>query len=147
MSPESAAHSFSPPSASELRRQRLIVAGLGLGTLVLLAGLVAAVAYLLTNPERAANIRDILTIALAAELLLLGVALVILVIQLARLVNMLQNEVRPLLDSANNAINTLRGTAEFLSENLTEPVIKFNSYLAGFRRVLETLDLLKRPFQ
>ncbi|MBI3159648.1 MAG: hypothetical protein HYZ26_08640 [Chloroflexi bacterium] len=147
MPPDSAAYSPPPPSPEELRRRRLLAAGLGLGALLLVVGLVAGVAYLLAYPQRAANIRDILIIALAVELLLLGVALVTLAVQVARLVNMVQNEVRPLLDSANNAMNTLRGTAEFLSENLSEPVIKLNSYLAGFRRMLETIDLLKKPFQ
>ena len=67
----------------------------------------------------------------------------ILVIQLARLVNLLQNEVQPILDSTNEAANTLRGTAEFISENLAEPVVKLNSYGAALKRLLEILKVAR----
>jgi hypothetical protein len=59
---------------------------------------------------------------------------VVLVIQFASLINLLQNEVKPILQSTSETVNTLRGTTEFLSENLVEPVIKLNSYLAGLRK-------------
>jgi hypothetical protein len=69
--------------------------------------------------------------------MVIGLAMVILIIQLATLTNLLQNEVKPLLESTNETANTLRGTAAFLSENLTEPVIKLNEYLSGIRRLLK----------
>ena len=37
--------------------------------------------------------------------------------------------------------NTLRGTAVFLSENLTEPVIKLNEYAVAIRRLVELVGL------
>jgi len=60
------------------------------------------------------------------------------------LINLLQNEVKPILDATNETVNTLRGTTTFLSENLVEPVIKLNSYLAGIQRVLKLLGLKRR---
>lgn len=122
------------------------MAWLVVGGLVLLAAVVAAVVFLLADPARTATIRDIMVIALAVLMLLIGLTLSILLVQVARLVNMVQNEVRPVLDSANAAVNTLRGTAEFLSENLSEPVIRLNSYLAGFRKVWETVENLRKSF-
>jgi hypothetical protein len=83
-------------------------------------------------------------IFMALESLVIGVALVVLVVQLATLINLLQNEVRPMLESTNETINTLRGTTAFLSENLVEPVVKMNEYLAGLRRVLELMGLMKK---
>ncbi len=137
------AHQLTP---EELRQQRILVAWLVVGGLVLLAAVVAAVVFLLADPARTATIRDIMVIALAVLMLLIGLTLSILLVQVARLVNMVQNEVRPVLDSANAAVNTLRGTAEFLSENLSEPVIRLNSYLAGFRKVWETVENLRKSF-
>jgi hypothetical protein len=57
-------------------------------------------------------------------------------IQVAGLINLLQNEVKPILESTSETVNNLRGTTQFLSENLVEPVIKLNSYLAGLRKIL-----------
>ena len=70
---------------------------------------------------------------------MVGVALVILMIQLAVLINLLQNEIKPILNSTNETVNTLRGTVTFLSDNLAEPVIKLNQYMAGFKKLLDLL--------
>jgi hypothetical protein len=74
----------------------------------------------------------------------IGVALVVLIVQLAALINLLQNEVKPILIATNETVNTLRGTSEFLSENVVEPVIKLNGYLAGLYRMLELLGVRKK---
>ncbi|MCS7010961.1 MAG: hypothetical protein N2049_03380 [Anaerolineales bacterium] len=122
-----------------IRRQRWTLVGMIVGVLLLVAAIVAAVYGLTRNPETTANIRDIFIIFLAFESLIIGAALVILIIQVASLINLLQNEVKPILKSTAETVNTLRGTTEFLSENLVEPVIKLNSYLAGLRKILDFL--------
>ena len=81
---------------------------------------------------------------MALETLFLGFVLVILIVQLARLINLLQNEIKPILDSTNETVSTLRGTATFLSENLTEPIVKLNSYVAALNKLVEALGLGKR---
>jgi heme/copper-type cytochrome/quinol oxidase subunit 2 len=120
-----------------LVRQRWIIAGVIAGVVILVALLVWAVVALSSNPAAAANVRDIFIIFMALESLLVGAALVVLIIQLASLINLLQNEVRPILKSTNETVNTLRGTSEFLSENLVEPVIKLNSYMAGLKKLFD----------
>jgi hypothetical protein len=80
---------------------------------------------------------------MAFESLIIGAALVVLAIQIASLVNLLQNEVKPILKSTNETVNTLRGTTEFLSENMVEPVIKLNSYLAGLRKLFNIFGIKK----
>jgi hypothetical protein len=122
---------------ARLVRQRWIIAGIIAGVVILVALLVWAVVALSSNPAAAANVRDIFIIFMALESLLVGAALVVLIIQLASLINLLQNEVRPILKSTNETVNTLRGTSEFLSENLVEPVIKLNSYLAGLKKLFD----------
>ena len=72
-----------------------------------------------------------LLLLLPLNQVVIGVALVVLIVQLASLINLLQNEVKPILIATNETVNTLRGTSEFLSENVVEPVIKLNGYLGG----------------
>jgi hypothetical protein len=45
--------------------------------------------------------------------MLTGLALTILIIQIARLTNLLENEVKPILNSTNETVSNLRGTTKF----------------------------------
>jgi len=87
------------------------------------------------------KIRDIFIIFMAFESILIGAALVILAIQLAVLINLLQNEIKPILDTTTEAVNTIRGTADFMSANLVEPVIKLNEYVAALRKIVSFIRL------
>jgi hypothetical protein len=126
------------------RRQRTIVITAVVVLILLVAGIVAAVIGLLQPNTPTEKIRDIFIIFMALESLLIGVALIILIVQFASLINLLQNEVRPILDATNETVNHLRGTTEFLGENLVEPVIKLNGYLAGMQRMIELLGIKKK---
>ena len=122
-------------SQASNRKKLWIMVGAISGVVIVLA-LIALVVYaLLQNDTRTANIRDIFIIFMAFESLIIGAALVVLIVQVASLINLLQNEVKPILESTSDTVNTLRGTTEFLSENLVEPVIKLNSYVAGLRKI------------
>ena len=127
----------------ELRRQRWIIAGIITVVLVILAGIGVAVYFLVKSPAAASNVRDIFIIFMALVSILIGAALVVLIIQVASLINLLRNEVQPILKATNDTVNTLRGTTEFLSENLVEPVIKVNSSIAGLRKFFEVFGLKK----
>jgi t-SNARE complex subunit (syntaxin) len=128
---------------ANLRKQRWILAGIIVAAILVLAGIVVAVIALTQHPDTATNVRDIFIIFMAFESLIIGAALVVLAIQIASLVNLLQNEVKPILKSTNETVNTLRGTTEFLSENMVEPVIKLNSYLAGLRKLFNIFGIKK----
>lgn len=95
-------------------------------------------------PVTVALIRDIFIIWMAIMSLLISLALVILMIQMARLINLMQNEIKPILDSTNETVSHLRGTTEFLGDNLTEPVIRANEYFAGFGQLMATLGLIRK---
>jgi hypothetical protein len=128
---------------ASISKQRWIIAGLIVAAIFILAGIIVAVIALTKYPAVATNVRDIFIIFMAFESLIIGAALVVLVIQIASLVNLLQNEVKPILLSTSDTVNTLRGTTEFLSENLVEPVIKLNSYLAGLRKLFDLFGTKK----
>jgi len=125
-------------------RQRTIIITAVVLLIVLVVGIVAAVIGLLQPNTPTEKIRDIFIIFMALESLLIGVALIVLIVQFASLINLLQNEVRPILDATNETVNHLRGTAEFLGENVVEPVIKLNGYLAGMQRMLELFGVKKK---
>lgn len=104
--------------------------------------------FFLLRPETPADeverLRDVFIIVVGLETLLIGVALIVLLIQLASLINLLQNEVRPIIQATHETISTLRGTAQFLGESVVEPVIKLNGYLASLQRVLELMGIKRK---
>jgi len=130
-------------SAEELRRQRQIVYGIIIAFMVLLALTITAIYFLLQPSTDTARIRDVFIIFMALESLLLGLVLVILIVQLSRLINLLQNEIKPILESTNQTVSTLRGTTAFLSDNMVQPVIKVNEYVAGVQQALKTVGLYR----
>ena len=91
-----------------------------------------------------AKVRDIFIIFMAAESFIIGISLIILMIQLARLINLLQNEIKPIINSTNETVNTLRGTTVFLSDNLVKPVMKLNEYMAGFQQMTKIFGIGKK---
>jgi hypothetical protein len=115
-----------------------------IGVIVVLVLLGVAIYFLLQPATPTDKIRDIFIIIVALESLLIGVALIVMIVQLASLINLLQNEVKPILHATNETVNTLRGTAEFLGESVVEPVIKLNGYLAGMNRMLELMGIRKK---
>jgi hypothetical protein len=126
------------------KQMKRTMIGVIIGVLVLLVLLGLAIFYLLQPASPTDKIRDIFIIVVALESLIIGVALVVLIIQLASLINLLQNEVRPILKATTDTVNNLRGTAEFLGENVVEPVIKLNGHLAGLYRMLEIMGVKKK---
>lgn len=142
------AYQPSPEEISEQRQRerqwRRIMISVIAGAVVILALLGVAIFLLLQPGTPTDRIRDVFIIVVALESLVIGVALIVLIVQLASLINLLQNEVRPILKATSDAVNNLRGTAEFLGENVVEPVVKLNGYLAGLYRMLELMGLKKK---
>jgi hypothetical protein len=137
-----------PPTAEELaalqaakRKQKIIIAVVVTVLVVILVLLIWAIIVLFHPTTPTDRIRDIFIILVALESFVIGAALIVLIVQLASLINLIQNEIRPILYATTETLNTLRGTAEFLGENVVEPVIKLNSYLAGLRRMLQLLGI------
>jgi hypothetical protein len=120
------------------REDRLKLVFLGfIAILVLAAIVVGAILLFKQEPYQTSHIRDIFIIFIALEALVIGLALVILMVQIATLINLLQNEIKPVLKATNETANTLRGTAAFLSNNIVEPVMKLNEYLAAIKRLAD----------
>ena len=123
------------------RKQRAIIIVALLFLVILIIGVVLAVISMVNHPDQTETIRDIVIIFMAVESLIIGLTLIILIIQLAKLTALLQNEIRPILDSTNETLSTLRGTTTFLSNNLVNPVIKANSTVAAVRQALGLIGI------
>ncbi len=110
------------------------------GVVILILIIVAAVLLIRSDNDTTARVRDVFIIFMALESIVIGAALVILIVQLATLINLLQNELKPIIQSTNETVHTLRGTVLFISENLTEPVIKLNAALAGIKQFFDLIN-------
>ncbi len=92
-----------------------------------------------------ATLRDIAIIIIAVESIVIGVLIALLVWQVWRLVKLLQTEIRPIIDDAQETIHTVRGTASFVSDNVVEPVIRTSGNVVRVRRTVQALFTDLRP--
>jgi len=144
-------------SPAELRARRWFIAGAILVGL-LLVGLVVLMVFLSIDAYRAARtgqppspgsvvvglLRDTAIVFVAFESLLIGILMIVLVIQVQSLIVLLRDEIRPMLEAANETMTTVRGTTKFVSHNVVSPVVRWSGYLAGVRRILREVSGLAR---
>lgn len=116
----------------------------GLFTAGLLLVLAVVVVLLMLDPARTANIRDIVIVLFAVALLLIniviGVLLIVLVFRLQELLGFLRSELVPLIRNASETMQTVKGTASFVSDNVARPVIKLAGFTAGVQQVLRATN-------
>ena len=143
-------------SPAELRARRLLITGLVVAGL-LLVGLVTLLVFLSIDAYQAAYtgagpspgsvvvgvLRDAAIIFVAFETLIIGLLLIILMLQVQSLVVLLRDEIKPMLEAANDTLATVRGTTQFVSHNVVSPVVKWSGYLAGVRRVVQEISGLR----
>jgi len=143
-------------SPAELRARRLLIIGLVVAGLLLL-GLVVLLVFLSVDAYQAAYtgtgpspgsvvvglLRDTAIIFVAFEMLLVGVLLIILMLQVQSLIVLLRDEIKPMLEAANETLATVRGTTQFVSHNVVSPVVKWSGYLAGLQRIVREISGLR----
>jgi hypothetical protein len=133
----------------DVKRIVLIASAALIGLIVLLFG-IALVLTLVTDGDFASTIRvirDLVLIVLGLEGILIIISLAVLALQIARLVNLLQSEVKPILDNAQETVKTAQGTVEFMGDNLTNPVIRASGFLAGASVLVTNLFGIRRAIQ
>lgn len=108
--------------------------------LVLLGLLVWGILWAARNhPASVEAIRDIAIIALALQACLFGLVMVIMLVMIVRLVNMLEFEIKPILEKTNETVGMVRGTTTFVGENVVKPVTRATAYAVGVRKGLQVL--------
>jgi len=144
-------------SSAEKRARRWFIGGAVIAGL-LMVGLVVLMVFLSISAYRAAQegtapspgsavtalLRDTAIVFVAFESLLIGVLLIILMLQIQSLIVLLRDEIKPMLEAANETMTTVRGTTRFVSHNVVSPVMKWSSYLAGARRIVREAAGLRR---
>jgi hypothetical protein len=144
-------------SPAEKRARRWFIGGAVIVGL-LMVGLVVLMVFLSINAYRAAQqgtapspgsavtglLRDTAIVFVAFESLLIGVLLIVLMLQIQSLIVLLRDEIKPMLEAANETMTTVRGTTQFVSHNVVSPVMKWSSYLAGARRIVREATGLRR---
>ena len=124
-----------PAQGRNLGKTILIV----LIVVVVVAAIGAAIWGMATNPPITAVVRDIAIIVLALVTGVIGIFLAILIFQVQSLIALLRNEVKPILDSANQTVSTVRGTSTFVSDSVVSPMIQVLSFASGVRQTAKVL--------
>jgi hypothetical protein len=88
-----------------------------------------------------ASVRDLAIILLALESLVIGVVLVVLIWEIRNLAKLLRDEIKPILDSADETVRTVRGTTSFVSETFVNPMIRASGFASG---VMQAFRILTR---
>ncbi len=140
-----------PAPVAPNRLQRMIVIGI-VGLIGLFVALfLVSLGFAIWGGESFAEvirvIRDLVIIFLILEGILIVVALGILILQVAKLVTIVQTEIKPMLDNTQATLSTVRGTVEFMSENLTDPVVRTSGYAAGVSVLVGNLFGIRRAMK
>jgi len=86
-----------------------------------------------------ADIRDVAIVILAVESIVIGITLILTLLQLRSLTQMLRDEIAPMLDTAKETVTIVKGTTDFVSGNMVQPMIKVASLGAAVRRAAQLM--------
>jgi TRAP-type C4-dicarboxylate transport system permease small subunit len=110
-------------------------------------GLISAV----IDPEGAAAywsyFRNLVEIILSMGAVLIFVALGVFIVQVARFINLLYSEIKPISEDTKLAVKNVRVTAEFVQKHGIMPIIRFQAFLTGLIAFLSELIHLTRILQ
>lgn len=144
-------------SPAEQRARRWFIGGAIVAGL-LLVGLIVLMVFLSIDAYRAAQfgtapspgsvvvglLRDTAIVFVAFESLLIGILMIVLVLQVQSLIVLLRDEIRPMLEAANETMTTVRGTTKFVSHNVVSPFVRWSGYLSGVRHIVRDISGLRR---
>lgn len=128
----------------EFDLQRVVVIGSVLFLAITLLIFVGAIVLAIYTEEQFGLViqvvRDIMIILVVLEGMFITLSLAILIIQIARLVNLLQNELAPILKNSREVVTQTKGTLEFVNHNVTQPIISISSFMAGVTTFVKELS-------
>lgn len=149
-SQESRAGGTGRARSMSLKRVVILVTAVLIGAILLLFILALVIALTSDLQQSSAVIRvirDLVIIFLALEGILIVLALGILVLQVAKLINLLQTEVRPILENTQQTVKTAQGTVEFVSQNALAPILRLSGFLAGASVLTRELFGIRRAIR
>ncbi len=128
--------SITMTEAERQMRRRMTLIGIGIGVIVVLILLIFAgmIAAGVTD-----EVRDIVIILLATESLVIGGVTLFLLYQVIMLVTLLREELIPLIQSAQETVNSARGTTVYVSRKIVVPSAKAATTVARLQAMARVL--------
>ncbi|NWF68593.1 MAG: hypothetical protein HXY40_05870 [Chloroflexi bacterium] len=135
-------------SGWDINRVMMIAGGVLVGVFVLI--FVVALVLALTN-ERASTIiaifRDVFLIVLALQGIAVSMAFVVFVVQVARFINLLTSEFRPILEQMQATVKEAQTTVEFVSANTIKPLMRISAFFAGLATFFRELANIRKAIR
>ena len=86
-----------------------------------------------------AFVRDLAIVLLAIESLFIGGVLIVLILEIRSLAKWLREEIKPIIESADETVRTVRGTTTFVSDTFVNPMMRVSSFVTGVGQALRIL--------
>ncbi len=84
------------------------------------------------------QIRDIAVVILALESVIIGIILIIFLWQMIAFIRFMRDEVKPIIGDLQETSRVVKGTTNFLTEEVVSPTIKVSSVIAGLTKAAKT---------
>ena len=122
--------------AERQMRRRMVLIGIGIAVIavLILLGFAAMIAAGVID-----EVRDILIILLATESLVIGGVTLFLLYQMIMLVTLLREDLIPLIQSAQETVNSARGTTVYVSRKIIVPSAKAATTVARLQAMTRVL--------
>lgn len=92
-------------------------------------------------------VRGLFEMIVSIASIVIVIAIGVLILQIARFINLLRSEVKPITEDTKQAIKNVRATSEFVQKNAVKPVIGAYSFTAGLIAFLRELSHISRILQ
>ena len=122
--------------AERQMRRRMLLIGIGIAVIAVLVLLSFA---LMIAAGVIDEVRDIVIILLAIESLVIGGVTLFLLYQMIMLVTLLREELIPLIQSAQETVNSARGTTVYVSRKIVVPTAKATTTVARLQAMARVL--------
>lgn len=84
-----------------------------------------------TNATHLQSIRNVLLIVMILEGIFILGALTLLILQIVRLINMLQQETKPAIQQGKETLQTTQNTVKLVGKSVVSPIIRVSTFAAG----------------
>ena len=115
---------LSPPESSPATERASLISGRivwisAIAITIVMIGLFALVIWLaFAYPDRIEAMRDVFIMLFALVSCAAVVVMVMMLIAMIRLINMIDYELRPILEKTSETLTTIQGTTNFVSKNI-----------------------------
>ncbi len=122
--------------AERQMRRRMTLIGIGIGIIVVVVILGFAV---MIAAGVIGQVRDVVIILLAVESLIIGGVTLFLLYQIIMLVTLIREELIPLIQSAQDTVNSARGTTVYVSRKIVVPSVRAATTAARLQAMARVL--------